>query len=180
MDPAVVAAIAAVLAALAGPVGIVIGWWLSRRSQNEGWSHEDRNRAYSERIEAFSVFLNAIDARLDWLMGSEQKQRAAGVMGLEMPWSEYEGDDPSKQLHTIAILSPGVEAFAQKLYGWTQRRALEQMQRSVTSVGPHTEPPEWARGAETDPWIDVTAYHALRDATIEAMQKNLGIPPERV
>lgn len=148
-----------------GPVaGIVLGWWLSRRSQREGWQREDRNRAHKERVDAFAAFLVAMEARLDWLVGGEQRQRVEEITGTVQEWGDYDGPDPETPLQTIAILAPDVEKPAQDLYSWTQLRGLDQLARTVKRLGVK---------AEDKPWMDVGEFHALRDSLVAAMRENL-------
>jgi hypothetical protein len=50
------------LVAVAGPVGIVLGWWLGRRGERERVMREERRNAYVAYVRAAIRFRNASDA----------------------------------------------------------------------------------------------------------------------
>lgn len=47
------------LVAIAGPVGVTLGWWLARRSEHQREAREERKSAYVEFIKAAVVYRNA-------------------------------------------------------------------------------------------------------------------------
>jgi hypothetical protein len=54
-------AFASVLVALAGPLGITLGWWLGRRGERERQQREERKSAYVAFVHAAIRFRNATD-----------------------------------------------------------------------------------------------------------------------
>jgi hypothetical protein len=48
-----------VLVAIAGPLGVTLGWWLARRSETERALREERRLAYTEFIRAILEFRSA-------------------------------------------------------------------------------------------------------------------------
>jgi hypothetical protein len=52
-------AAASVLVAIAGPLGITLGWWLGRRGERERQFREERKGAYVEFVRAAIRFRNA-------------------------------------------------------------------------------------------------------------------------
>jgi hypothetical protein len=55
-------AFSAILVAIAGPVGITLGWWLGRRSEHERVAREERKSAYVAFVTAAILYRNADDA----------------------------------------------------------------------------------------------------------------------
>jgi hypothetical protein len=51
--------ILAIFVAVAGPLGITLGWWLARRSERERASREERRNAYSEFLRTILAFRSA-------------------------------------------------------------------------------------------------------------------------
>ena len=49
----------AVLVAVAGPLGVTLGWWLGRRSEKERGLREERKTAYTDFIRALFEFRSA-------------------------------------------------------------------------------------------------------------------------
>jgi hypothetical protein len=54
-------AFASVLVALAGPLGVTLGWWLGRRGERERQQREERRSAYVAFVHAAIRFRNATD-----------------------------------------------------------------------------------------------------------------------
>lgn len=54
-------AFATLLVAIAGPVGITLGWWLGRRGERERQLREERRAAYVAFVHAVIRFRNATD-----------------------------------------------------------------------------------------------------------------------
>jgi len=146
-----------------GPaVGIVLGWYLSRRSQREGYAREDRHRHRAEKVAAYSAFLAQMEAKIEGLIG---------VMNLAQVGTAREdadGDtaDPSVPLQTIVILAPDVAEPAQRLYDYSVMFGLNVLSRRLQSMGLDTE--------RQVPDFDAEEYHRLRDRVVEAMRVDLG------
>ncbi len=51
-----------ILVAIAGPVGISLGWWLGKRSEHERMAREERKSAYVAFVSAAILYRNADDA----------------------------------------------------------------------------------------------------------------------
>ena len=51
--------LATIVVAIAGPLGVTMGWWLGRRSQRERESRDERKSAYTEFIRAVVAFRSA-------------------------------------------------------------------------------------------------------------------------
>jgi hypothetical protein len=58
MEPALLIAL---LAAVAGPTGVTLGWWLGRRGQREALGRDERKSAYVAFVRASIRFRNAAD-----------------------------------------------------------------------------------------------------------------------
>ena len=54
-------AFASVMIAIAGPLGITLGWWLGRRGERERQQREERKTAYVAFVRASIRFRNATD-----------------------------------------------------------------------------------------------------------------------
>jgi hypothetical protein len=54
-------AVVTILVALAGPLGIVLGWWLGRRGERERQQREERKSAYVAFVHALIRYRNAND-----------------------------------------------------------------------------------------------------------------------
>jgi hypothetical protein len=54
-------AVATLLVAIAGPLGITLGWWLGRRGEHERVQREERKAAYVAFVHASIRFRNATD-----------------------------------------------------------------------------------------------------------------------
>jgi hypothetical protein len=55
-------AFASLLVAIAGPLGISLGWWLGRRGERERQGREERKSAYVDFVRAAIRYRNATDA----------------------------------------------------------------------------------------------------------------------
>jgi hypothetical protein len=51
-----------ILVAIAGPVGITLGWWLEKRSEHERMAREERKSAYVAFTTAAVLYRNSDDA----------------------------------------------------------------------------------------------------------------------
>jgi hypothetical protein len=51
-----------ILVAIAGPVGITLGWWLGKRSEHERMAREERKSAYVAFVTAAMLFRNSDEA----------------------------------------------------------------------------------------------------------------------
>jgi hypothetical protein len=51
-----------ILVAIAGPVGITLGWWLGKRSEHQRMEREERKSAYVAFITSAILYRNADDA----------------------------------------------------------------------------------------------------------------------
>ena len=51
--------LATVLVAVAGPLGVTLGWWLGRRAEREREAREERKSAYVAFIKAAAAYRNA-------------------------------------------------------------------------------------------------------------------------
>ena len=54
-------ALTTLLVAVAGPIGITLGWWLGRRGERERQQREERKSAYVDFVHAAIRFRNATD-----------------------------------------------------------------------------------------------------------------------
>lgn len=54
-------AFASLLVAIAGPLGVSLGWWLGRRGERERQGREERKSAYVAFVRAAITFRNATD-----------------------------------------------------------------------------------------------------------------------
>src|ERR1700741_4012721 len=54
-------AFASLLVAIAGPLGVSLGWWLGRRGERERQGREERERAYVDFVRAAIRFRTATD-----------------------------------------------------------------------------------------------------------------------
>jgi hypothetical protein len=54
-------AFASLLVAIAGPLGISLGWWLGRRGERERQGREEQKSAYVAFVRAAITFRNATD-----------------------------------------------------------------------------------------------------------------------
>jgi hypothetical protein len=54
-------AFASILVAVAGPIGITLGWWLGRRGERERLQREERKSAYVAFVHALIRYRNAPD-----------------------------------------------------------------------------------------------------------------------
>jgi hypothetical protein len=55
-------AVTSVLVAVAGPLGITLGWWLGRRGERERQQRDERKSAYVDFVHAAIRYRNATDA----------------------------------------------------------------------------------------------------------------------
>jgi hypothetical protein len=51
-------ALATIVVAIAGPLGIALGWWLAHRSERERLAREERRSAYTSFIRAAALYRN--------------------------------------------------------------------------------------------------------------------------
>ncbi|MDQ2965536.1 MAG: hypothetical protein M3R57_06785 [Chloroflexota bacterium] len=52
-------AVATLVVAIAGPLGIALGWWLAHRSERERLAREERRSAYASFIRAAALYRNS-------------------------------------------------------------------------------------------------------------------------
>jgi hypothetical protein len=72
-----------ILVAIAGPVGITLGWWLGKRSEHERVAREERKSAYVAFVSAAIVYRNSDDTE----RGTRRNERweALAVLTLVAP-----------------------------------------------------------------------------------------------
>lgn len=162
----------AIFSALGGlATGVLVaklGFDHARSLDRERWQREDRYRSHADRVQAFGAFLVAMDEKLEWQIGAENRQRVKAITkeGPETIW-DYDGPDPQVPLQTIAILAPDVEQPAEELHSWSVVQGLNQVRRNARMLGvPVPDEP---------PYIDSAEYHRLRDVVVAAMRSNLGV-----
>ena len=145
-----------------GPAaGIVLGWWLSRRSQRETWAREDRHRHRAEKVAAYSSFLAAMEGKIEGLIGDMNLARAGTQRD-----GEHETDDPGVPLQTISILAPpAVVQAAQAYYDYSVAFGLNVLSRQLQNMGLDKE--------REVPDFDADDYNRLRDAAVEVMHADL-------
>ena len=159
MDP--LAALGALWAGLGPAAGIVLGWYLSRRSQRDGWAREDRHRHRAGNVAAYSAYLAGMEDKIDGLLGDVNLTRA-GTQRDE----ERETSDPSVPLQTVVILAPPhVVQAAQVYYDYSVALGLNVLNRQIQNMGLDT--------GRTIPDFDADEYNRLRDAAVEAMRADL-------
>lgn len=76
-------AFSAILVAIAGPVGITLGWWLGRRSEHDRVAREERKSAYVAFVTAAILYRNADDA--ERLRRRNERWEAFAVLTLVAP-----------------------------------------------------------------------------------------------
>jgi hypothetical protein len=69
--------------AIAGPVGITLGWWLGRRSERDRTAREERKAAYVNFTSASIKFRNADDA--ERLVRRNERWEALAVLTMVAP-----------------------------------------------------------------------------------------------
>jgi hypothetical protein len=72
-----------ILVAIAGPVGITLGWWLGKRSDRERVAREERKSAYVAFVTAAILYRNADDA--ERLTRRNDRWEAFAVLTLVAP-----------------------------------------------------------------------------------------------
>lgn len=53
-----------VIVAVVGPLGIVLGWWLSQKTEKAKWRREEQTRWHQERFKVYADFMAAIEEML--------------------------------------------------------------------------------------------------------------------
>ena len=72
-----------ILVAIAGPVGITLGWWLGKRSEHERMAREERKSAYVAFTTAAIPYRNSDDA--ERLRRRNERWEALAVLTLVAP-----------------------------------------------------------------------------------------------
>jgi hypothetical protein len=121
-------------------------------------SNENGHRNDAVKIAAYSAFLEAIEARVEHLIG-DMNLAQVGI------WRDDDGDvlpDPTVPLQTIAFLAPAVASAAEAMWNWYLLLSLRTMRERVT-------------GERATGWADSDAveYNRHRDAVVAAMQTDL-------
>jgi hypothetical protein len=71
------------LLAIAGPIGITLGWWLGKRSEQDRTAREERKRAYVAFTTASILYRNSDDA--ERLRRRNERWEALAVLTLVAP-----------------------------------------------------------------------------------------------
>jgi len=128
-------AIASVLVALAGPLGITLGWWLGRRGERERQLRDERKSAYIGFVHAAIRFRNAPDELRPQIR--EERWQALAEMVLVAPPPVAKA--AIRQVATgERLLDPGLSledrtAVYQSL--WENNRVLTRLARIDLHVG---------------------------------------------
>jgi hypothetical protein len=128
-------AILTVLVAVAGPVGIVLGWWLGRRGERERQLRDERKSAYVAFVHAAIRFRNASDQERTQIR--EERWSALAEIVLVAPPEIVE----AAGYHVAAgerLLEPALtsdERTAAFLALWERNRVFTRLARSDLQVG---------------------------------------------
>jgi hypothetical protein len=139
MELAPVAALT-VLVAVAGPIGIILGWWLGRRGERERLQREERKSAYVAFVHALIRYRNATDEERHRIR--EERWAALAEMVIVAPPTVVQA--ASYQVATgDRLLDPGLspgERQAVYLEMWERNRAFTRLARTDLRVG---DPDPW-------------------------------------
>jgi hypothetical protein len=134
-------AITTLLVALAGPLGITLGWWLGRRGERERLQREERKAAYVAFVHAAIRFRFSTDERRREIR--DERWAALSEIVLVAPPSVVEA--ASYQVSWgERILDPGLTpADRQAVYEgmWERNVAFSRVARTDLRVG------------DADPWV---------------------------
>jgi len=128
-------AIASVLVALAGPLGITLGWWLGRRGERERQQREERRSAYVAFVHAAIRFRNATDEERRRIR-DERWEAFAEIVLIAPP------EVVAAAAHQVATgerllsgdLSPDERAATYRAF-WERNRAFTRLARTDLRVG---------------------------------------------
>ena len=136
-------AMASVLVAIAGPLGITLGWWLGRRGERERQQREERKGAYVDFVRASIRFRNATDDERREIR--EERWAALSEIVLVAPPEVVQ----AASVHITTgdrLLEPGLsrdDRQAVLLDLWERNRAFTRLARQDLRVG------------AADPWEDL-------------------------
>ena len=128
-------AFATLLVAIAGPIGITLGWWLGRRGERERELREERKAAYVQYVHAAIRFRNATDDVRTTIR--DERWAAIAEIVLVAPPAVVE----AASYHVVAgdrLLEPGLGAEARlAIYReiWERNRAFTRLARADLRVG---------------------------------------------
>jgi hypothetical protein len=133
-------AILTVLVAVAGPIGIVLGWWLGRRGERERQQREERKSAYVAFVHALMRFRNATDEERHRIR--EERWGALAEIVIVAPPAVVQA--ASYQIATgDRLFDPTLDADARQAVFvelWERNREFTRLARTDLRVG------------EADPW----------------------------
>ncbi len=123
------------LVAIAGPVGITLGWWLGRRGERERQQREERKSAYVDFVHAAIRYRNATDDERREIR--EERWAALAEIVLVAPPKVVEA--ASYQVSTgDHLLEPGLTADDRRavyLEIWERNRTFTRLARTDLKVG---------------------------------------------
>jgi hypothetical protein len=133
-----------ILVAIAGPVGITLGWWLGKRSEHERMAREERKSAYVAFTTAAILYRNADDA--ERRSRRNERWEAFAVLQLVAPPALVRS-----AAHLVAagdkLLDPDIDADGRSaIYAevWEHINRFTQLARTDLRVG------------DNDPFADLT------------------------
>jgi hypothetical protein len=128
-------AVTTVLVAVAGPLGITLGWWLGRRGERERQQREERKSAYVAFVHAAIRFRNAPDDERRSIR--EERWAALSEIVLVAPPAVVEA-----AIYQVSsgdhVLRPGLtEDDRRAIYieMWERNRAFTRLARTDLRVG---------------------------------------------
>ena len=105
--------------AIAGPVGIVLGWWLGRRAERDKTGRDERKNAYVRFTSASIKFRNADDA--ERVRRRDERWEALAVLTMVAPPAAVRIAGNMQPLHIIYTVVIGFLAQFVS-YEWKGRR----------------------------------------------------------
>jgi hypothetical protein len=124
-----------ILVALAGPLGIVLGWWLGRRGERERQQRDERKSAYVAFVHALIRYRNASDEERRLIR--EERWAALSEIVIVAPPEIVQA--VSYQVATgDRLLDPaltGDDRHAIYLEMWEQNREFTRLARTDLGVG---------------------------------------------
>jgi hypothetical protein len=131
------------LVALAGPLGIVLGWWLGRRGERERQQREERKSAYVAYVRALIRYRNASDEERRLIR--EERWAAYAEIVLVAPPPVVQA--VSYQIATgDRLLEPTLDSDERQavfVEMWERNRTFTRLAREDLGVG------------DPDPWADI-------------------------
>jgi hypothetical protein len=128
-------AVITILVAFAGPVGIVLGWWLGRRGERERQQRDERKSAYVAFVHALIRYRNATDEERRRIR--EDRWAALAEIVLVAP-----PDVVAAASYQVAtgerLLDPGLAPDARQavyMEMWERNRAFTRLARTDLRVG---------------------------------------------